>query len=146
MDRPISAVLAEKQDSDRVHAVAPDTTVEDAVRQMNEHRIGSVAVMDGPRLVGIFTERDVLVRVVAAKRDAATTRVADVMSAPVKSIKADTTVRDTMRVMTGSRLRHLPVLDGGKVVGLVSIGDLTKWLVRDQQVHIDDLERYITTG
>jgi len=146
MDRPIRAILDEKERHGWVASTTPDATVAAAVQQMNSHRIGSLLVMHYDTVAGIFTERDVLVRVVSAGRDPATTRVRDVMSTNVVSVAGSTTVREAMSLMTNNRWRHLPVIEDGKVIGMVSIGDITWWLVNYQQSHIEDLERYITSG
>ena len=103
-------------------------SVADAVAEMNRHRVGSVLVLDGGRLVGIFTERDVLRRVVGATVDPKRTLVADVMTAGVITISPDVTIEDTMVLFTEKRCRHLPVVDNGKLVGTISIGDVTRWM------------------
>jgi CBS domain-containing protein len=123
--------------------VAPATSILEAIGRMNQRRIGSVLVMDGDRLAGIFTERDVLTRVVTARLDPAKTPVAEVMTRQPLTIKPTMTVREAMVVVTDSRRRHLPVVEGGKVLGMVSSGDLMRWIVRDQQREIDDLTDYV---
>ena len=146
MDK-VASVLALK--GRHVEVVSADATVLEAVARMNERRIGSVLVattyrpgeMYGP--VGIFTERDVLVRVVARALDPATTCVRDVMTPEPVTIRSETTVAEAMRIITDRRCRHLPVVDDTGLCGLISIGDLTKWLVRDQQQTIDDLNGYL---
>lgn len=143
MDQPVSRVLEEKQPRGEVAAISPSATVAVAVRRMNERGIGSLIVMEGERLIGIFTERDVLVRLVDAGQEAARVTVREVMSAEVVTIEPDTTVEQAMRLMTDRRCRHLPVVDDARVVGMISIGDLTRWLVLDQQNKIQDLEGYI---
>lgn len=143
MDQPASRVLEGKQRGGEIEAVSPGESVAAAVRQMNQRGIGSVLVMEGDRLIGIFTERDVLIRVVDAGRDAREVVVRDVMTAQVLTIEPDTTVEEAMRLMTEHRCRHLPVVEDGHVVGLISIGDVTRWLVSDQQNKIQDLEGYI---
>ena len=135
-------VLAEKGGT--VHSVPPDATVLDAVREMNRLRVGCVVVMEGDRLVGIFTERDVLTRVVDGGRDPASTPVAEVMSREVVCVGPEITVQQAMAVITEKRCRHLPVMEGDRLVGLVSIGDLTRWVTRHQRFHIQDLVNYIT--
>lgn len=125
---------------ERLDAEAP---VSAAVVLMNLRNIGSIVVFDGPHLVGILTERDVLVRVVGERRDPAALRVGDVMTTAVITVALDATVEEAMAVMTASRCRHLPVMDGGRVVGLVSQGDLTSWVIRDQERAIVDLTDYI---
>lgn len=143
MDQPVSRVLADKQRGEEIESISPDGSVALAVRRMNELGIGSLLVMDGDRLIGIFTERDVLVRVVGAARDPAQTVVSEVMTVQILTIEPDTTVEEAMRLMTERRCRHLPVLEDDQVVGLISIGDLTRWMVVDQQNKIQDLEGYI---
>jgi CBS domain-containing protein len=141
MNDPVAKLLEQK--TDRVEAVTPQTSVGEAVARMNERRIGSVLVMDGDRLVGIFTERDVLTRVVPQQLDARRTPVGEVMSRNPVSIAPTRTVQEAMMVMTDTRHRHLPVVEGGQVIGMVSIGDLTRWVVRDQERAIEDLTDYV---
>ena len=146
MDK-VAHVLAHK--GRHVETVGPEATVLEAVVRMNERRIGSVLVADtyAPgrpyRPIGIFTERDVLVRVISQGRDPATTRVGEVMTENPVTVHASTSVVDAMRLVTDKRCRHLPVLDDAGLCGLISIGDLTKWVVRDQQRTIDDLHDYL---
>ncbi|MBC7978378.1 MAG: CBS domain-containing protein [Myxococcales bacterium] len=142
MSDPIARVL-EHKGSD-VEAIAPDTLVITAVQRMNAKKIGALLVIDKGRPVGIFTERDVLVRVVAAGLDPKTTPVNEVMTRNPVVVRADVTVHEAMFVITQRRCRHLPVLDDNGVCGLISIGDLTSWLVRDQQRTIEDLHDYMT--
>jgi CBS domain-containing protein len=148
MDQPVTRVLAEKPRRGEVASISPEATVAEAVRQMNEMHIGALLVVDDQEhhisIEGIFTERDVLVRVVAAGLDPRTTRVRQVMTPRVLVVRPDTTVEEAMRLMTERRFRHVPVVEGRRVIGLVSIGDLTRWVVRDQQYRIQDLEVYIT--
>lgn len=114
-----------------------------AVRQMHGRHVGSVLVEEAGALVGILTERDVVSRVVVPDRDAALTVVRDVMTPDLVVIDPQVTVADAMVMMTASRCRHLPVVDHGRLCGLVSVGDLTAWLVREQQLVIDNLHDYI---
>jgi len=111
---------------------------------MNDKKIGATVVMDGERLVGMFTERDVLTRVVPTGRDANKTAVREVMSTNLVVIKPTLTVEEAMQVITEKRRRHLPVLDGRQLVGLISIGDLTRWLVREHENEIETLLEYIS--
>jgi CBS domain-containing protein len=142
-DEPVTKLLDLKGD-EALEAVTPQTSIMDAIRRMNERRIGSVLVMDGDRLAGIFTERDVLTRVVPRRLDPTKTPVGEVMTRQPVIIPPTTTVQEAMMVVTDTRRRHLPVIgDGGKVLGMVSIGDLTRWVVRDQQRTIDDLFDYV---
>lgn len=117
----------------QVMCIGEEATVLEAAQRMNEHRIGALVVARGDKVVGIFTERDVLNRIVAAQRDPAKTKVADVMSTPV-AVCAPSTTRDECRsVMRYRRLRHLPVVDDTKLVGMISIGDLNDAVEADQQ-------------
>jgi CBS domain-containing protein len=141
MSDPVAKVLEEK--GERVETVTAQTPIGEAIARMNARRIGSVVVMDGERLVGIFTERDVLTRVVPQHIDPRHTAVAEVMSRQPTTISPTWTVQEAMVVITESRHRHLPVLQAGRLVGMVSIGDLTRWIVRDQQRTIDDLTDYV---
>jgi CBS domain-containing protein len=136
------AVLAHK--GTKVHCVAPDATVLVAVRKMNEERIGALLVCEGDDVLGIFTERDILCRIVDSTRDPATTSVAEVMTDELVAVAPDTLVEEAMAVITAKRCRHLPVIEDGNLVGLVSIGDLTSWVSRHQEVHIQDLVNFIT--
>ncbi len=141
MDTKIRAIVDSK--GGRVLSIDGGAVVRDAVAIMNEHLIGSLLVLDGPRLIGIFTERDVLVRVVGDGRDPATVRVGEVMTRQIMVVEPDTTVQQAMSLMTTRRCRHLPVLEDGRVVGLISIGDLTRWVIRDQLRSIEDLTDFI---
>jgi CBS domain-containing protein len=141
MNDPISSIL-EHKGSDVV-TVAPDATVLGAVQRMNERRIGALLVTDGGRPVGIFTERDVLVRVVAAGLDPGGTLVREVMTQNPVVVNSNVTVGQAMMIITERRCRHLPVIDGARLRGLISIGDLTSWVVRHQQRMIDDLHDYM---
>jgi CBS domain-containing protein len=141
MNEAVARLLEQK--TERVETVTPQTTIGEAITAMNQRRIGSILVMDGERLVGIFTERDVLTRVVPQGLDPRRTPVGEVMTRNPVTITPTRTVQEAMMIMTDSRKRHLPVLQGGKVVGVVSIGDVTRWLVRDQQRTIEDLTDYV---
>ena len=141
MNEAVARLLEQK--TERVETVTPQTTIGEAITAMNQRNIGSILVMDGERLVGIFTERDVLTRVVPQGLDPRRTPVGEVMTRNPVTITPTRTVQEAMMIMTDSRKRHLPVLQGGKVVGVVSIGDVTRWLVRDQQRTIEDLTDYV---
>jgi CBS domain-containing protein len=131
----------------QIASVKPTDTVLAAVEQMNQRRIGAVVVMAGAeeiaRPLGIFTERDVLTRVIARGLPAEGTLIEEVMTRELHTIAIQATVLDAMMRMTDRRCRHLPVMDGEVLVGVVSIGDLTSWVVRDQQRTIDELHDYM---
>lgn len=142
MDNPVRAILDHKGTA--VETTTASTSVAEAVRAMNRARIGCLVVVDGDRPLGIFTERDVLTRVVDGGLDPEATPVAEVMTRDLVAIRPETTVHQAMAVMTERRCRHLPVVDGGRLAGMVSIGDVTRWNVRDQRHTIEDLVSYIT--
>src|SRR5450759_2718881 len=138
MNTPISALLERK--GSVVHSVAPTLSIFDAIAEMNRHRIGAIVVRDGGRLVGIFTERDVLRRVVGAGLDPRGALVADVMTSGLITIAPDTTVEQTMNIFTEKRCRHLPVLSGGQLLGLISIGDVTRWMAETHRAEAEHLK------
>ncbi len=138
----VRAVLADK--GRQVYTVSAKTTVREAVRVMNQNGVGALLVVDGERPVGMFSERDVLRRIVDAGRDPNTTRVAEVMTGNPVVVEPSTTVEQAMGIMTQRRCRHLPVVEAGRVTGMVSIGDLTRWVSLNQETHIQHLVDYIT--
>lgn len=138
----LSAVLAEK--GRHVYTISPDATVQVAVHTMNEYGVGALLVMEGGQPVGMFTERDVLRRVVELAQDPSATHVADVMTTTLATADPATRVEDAMTMMTNNRFRHLPILEANKLVGLVSIGDLMRWVSMNQEAHIQHLTDYIT--
>ena len=144
MKTPLSTLLAHKAGGNVTHSIAPGITVAAAVDILNQAKVGSVLVMDKGRLVGIFTERDVLRRVVGARRDPAATLVADVMTRELAVMKPGATVQDAMRVISERRIRPIPVVEDGKVLGVVSQGDLNHWLVRNQEAEVAQLVEFVT--
>ncbi len=138
----VSNVLGEK--GRQVYTVSRTATVAEAVREMNDKGIGALLVMDADRIAGIFTERDVLRRVVDADRDPALTKVAAVMTRNPTTILLTTHVREAMNLMTDRRFRHLPVIQDGTVVGMLSIGDIMRWLTMQQEDEIRQMSAYIT--
>ncbi|MBI2813185.1 MAG: CBS domain-containing protein [Opitutae bacterium] len=129
-----------------LHAVPVTVTVFEAVEAMNRHRIGAMLVMDGARLAGIFTERDVLTRVIAASLDPKTTPVSKVMSADVITIAPEATVQQVMDIFAEKRCRHLPVIQNDKLVGLISIGDVSRWVANAHRAEAESLRQYIAGG
>jgi CBS domain-containing protein len=123
--------------------VAPDATVYEAIQQMSEKNVGALAVIRGDQLVGIVSERDYARKVILKDRSSRDTPVAEIMTPSVVTVAPDASVDDCMRLCTDGRLRHLPVLDGGRVVGMVSIGDLVKATISEQKETINQLESYI---
>lgn len=125
-------------------SVGPDDSVLDAIRSMAERGIGALLVMDGDNLAGMITERDYARKIVLEGRKSSQTRVREVMTGEVTTISPDRTAADGLAVMTDGRFRHLPVVADGRVIGVVSIGDLVKAVIADQQMLIEQLERYVT--
>ncbi|HXG45665.1 MAG TPA: CBS domain-containing protein [Gemmatimonadales bacterium] len=127
----------------RVISIRPDATVLEAALLMNESGIGGLVVLDGGTLAGVVTERDMMRRVIAQRRDPATTEVRAVMTSPVVTCAPGTTVEEAAAVMTNRRIRHLPVQEGGRLVGLITIGDLLAFQVAEQQATIQYMSSYI---
>ena len=128
---------------DKVHSVGPEDTVYDAIRRMADESIGSLVVMEGGKIVGIITERDYARNVVLKGRASPTTRVRDIMEPRVLYAQPDQSVEECMAIMTDKRIRHLPVFEQEKLIGLVSIGDLVKSIISDQKFIIEQLEHFI---
>lgn len=126
-----------------VAAVHPAVPVSDAVTLMHELAVGSVLAVDGGTLRGIFTERDVIGRVLVPARDPSTTPLYEVMTTEVRCAGLDTSVDHAMLMMTHGRHRHLPVEEAGLILGLVSIGDLVKWVARDLEQYVLDLSTFV---
>lgn len=137
----IAAILKEKGPA--VHQLPPSATVMQAVESMCAAKVGSVLVVHDQRPVGIFTERDLMTRVILARRDPSSTILQEVMSTDVICVEEDTSTAAAMALMTERRIRHLPVVNGGKVVGLVSIGDLVRQQTSQQSYEIRMLTNYI---
>ncbi len=137
MSSTLSQVLDFKGSS--VATAKPEVTVAEAVGQMHKQKIGALVVERDGAVAGIFTERDVLFRVVDGGLDPAKTAVSEVMTPDPRCVSPSTTVEEAMREVTELRARHLPVLDNGKLIGLVSNGDLTRWVVTEQKEEIRDL-------
>jgi len=132
--------------SPEVHAVAPDAAVIDAIRLMAEKGIGAVLVMDGPRLVGILSERDYARKIVLRDRSSRDTAVAEIMTAQVVTVAPGEQVEHCLQLVTDYRIRHLPVVEGAQVLGVISIGDLVKSVIDAQRRELDQLQQYIVAG
>ncbi|MCB1588148.1 MAG: CBS domain-containing protein [Xanthomonadales bacterium] len=134
--------LLERKGND-IYSVSPDSTMFQAITEMAERGVGALLVMEGERMVGVISERDYARKVVLKGRASKETPVRDVMTATVISTDEQATVDRCMRLMTDHRIRHLPVLRGDQVVGMLSIGDLVKAIISDQQFQIEQLSNYI---
>ncbi|WP_454829322.1 CBS domain-containing protein [Pseudoxanthomonas wuyuanensis] len=141
--RTVSQLLGGK--SPEVFAVSPDDSVLTAIKLMAEKGVGAVLAMQGAQLAGIVSERDYARKIVLHGRSSANTPVRDIMTARVVTVGLNDTVDRCMQVVTENRIRHLPVVESGKVVGVISIGDLVKAVIEDQQVELDQLQRYIAS-
>ena len=138
----VSDILGQK--GGHVHSVDADASVHDAIAKMVEHNVGALVVRSGQSFVGIFTERDHLRRVTLDDRPPRSTKVRDVMTPKVICVTPDELLQGCLNIMTQERIRHLPVVDGGAVIGMISIGDLVKHLSQQHEVEIRYLTEYIT--
>lgn len=137
------AELLQSKGNASVYTISPEQTVLEAVALMAEKGIGALLVTEGSDVVGIITERDYARKVILLERSSQATPVSDIMTAAVMYVHPNQTSSECMKLMTEKRLRHLPVLENGKLLGLLSIGDLVKGVISDQQETIDQLEQYI---
>ena len=132
-----------KRKGSQVFSIGPDVTVYEALEKLAHEDIGALVVMQDTELVGIFSERDYVRKVILKGRSSKEMQVFEIMSSPVETVNLTTTVDECMYCMTNNRCRHLPVLDGGRVVGVVSIGDLVNWIMTVQDLTINQLQDYI---
>ena len=130
----------------RIWSVSPSATVYEALELMATQNIGAVLVIEGDQTVGIFTERDYARKVVLKGKSSKTATVGEMMTTEVLYVNPDDTIENCMALMTEKRARHLPVLENGKLAGVVSIGDVVKAIISDREFMIRELERYITGG
>ena len=140
----IDAILARK--GREIWSIAADATVYDAIALMAEKRIGAVLVVSDTTLVGILSERDYARKVILQGRSSKDTRVGEIMTPSLVTVSPDYTIEACMRIMTQNRIRHLPVIARGQLVGVVSIGDLVNAVIADQADTIDQLQTYISHG
>ena len=128
-----------------VLSVTPDTLVQEAVRVMEENKVGALLVMEKEKLVGLLSERDCAFKVILENHSATENDVSQFMSKNILCVQPQQTVEEGMALMTDKRIRHLPVIEGDRIAGIVSIGDLVKAIITDQQFVIEQLEHYVTS-
>lgn len=138
----ISAILREKGGA--IHSISPDATVYDAIETMAARNIGALLVMNGDRLLGIVSERDYTRKIALKGKQSKQTPVSEIMFTPVISVGDDASVEECMELMTKHRIRHLPVIAGERVAGVVSIGDLINWIIKTQREVLNSMEDFIT--
>jgi CBS domain-containing protein len=141
MNTTIATLLEQKDGA--VFTIPSTVTVAEAVQEMNAHKVGSVLVMNGLRLAGIFTERDVLRRVVGADIDPRLTPITKVMTSEVLTIEPTATVQEVMDIFANRRCRHLPVMIDDQLLGVISIGDVSRWVANSHRVEAESLRQYI---
>ncbi|MFI5294769.1 MAG: CBS domain-containing protein [Thermodesulfovibrionales bacterium] len=129
-----------------VWRISPQATAYDALQMMADKDIGALLVVVGEEIVGVFSERDYARKVILKGRSSKATSVGELMNSPVFYIEPDKTIEECMALMTAKRMRHLPVLDHGRLLGMISIGDVVNALITEQKITISDLESYITGG
>ena len=139
------SVLLDRKDS-TIQSVTPTMTIADAVQVMNDKKVSSVLVLDEGKLLGIFTERDVLRRVVGDSLDPTKVTIREVMSTGINTVTKLTTIEEALEIFTQKVCRHLPVLEGEQVVGMISTGDLSRWLADVHRAEAEQLKDYISGG
>src|SRR6516164_334692 len=137
----VSGILAQKKAS-TVWSIGPNAMVFDAIRLMDEKNVGALPVLDSGTLVGIVSERDYTRKIIVKGRSSKDTPVSDIMTKELLTVKPSNSVTECMRIMTEKRVRHLPIVEGTKLVGILSIGDVVNWLMSALKEMIDNLERY----
>jgi CBS domain-containing protein len=139
----VSTILAKKKAS-TVWSIAPNAMVFDAIQLMDDKNVGALPVLHDGTLVGIVSERDYTRKVILKGRSSKKTPVSDIMTGQLLTVDPSQSITECMRIMTEKRVRHLPVLEGTKLVGMLSMGDVVNWLISAQTATIDNLERYVT--
>jgi CBS domain-containing protein len=141
---PTAADVLRAKSSQHTYHVSPDTTVFEAIGLMSDKGIGAVIVMQGDQLVGMFSERDYTRKIALMDRSSRTTLVSEIMTTMLTTVEPSTSIEQCLSLMTDKHIRHLPLLKEGKLVGMLSIGDLVKTMIAEQQKMIDQLQSYIS--
>ena len=139
---PIRTLLGRK--GGQVWSIKPEATVYDAIEMLANRGVGALVVLDGDQLAGVISERDYARKVILKGKSSKDTRVNEIMTRDVVTVSPEDTVEHCMEVMTEKRIRHLPIVEGGKVVNVISIGDVVKWTISAQEEAIQQLENYVT--
>lgn len=139
---PVGSILDRK--GHQLWSINAGATVYDAIALMAEKNVGALPVMEGTKLLGMISERDYTRKVILHGRVSRETRVVDIMTSDVITVAPGDSVEDCLEIMTKNHIRHLPVIESGDLVGIVSIGDLVNWIILAQAGRIDDLQRYVT--
>jgi CBS domain-containing protein len=146
MEIPTAAKTLLEDKGREVWTIAPDVTVYEAIKTMSEKNVGALPVVEGTKLVGMISERDYMSKVVLKGKSSKETPVRDIMTCKVVTVGPDHNVSKCMEIVTENHIRHLPVMDGDELLGIVSIGDLVRWIIATQKMTIEQLEAYIAGG
>jgi CBS domain-containing protein len=146
MEIPTAAKTLLEHKGREVWTIAPDVTVYEAIKTMSEKNVGALPVVEGSKLVGMISERDYMSKVVLKGKSSKETPVRDIMTCKVVTVGPDHNVSKCMEIVTENHIRHLPVMDGDELLGIVSIGDLVRWIIATQKMTIEQLEAYIAGG
>ncbi|MCB1275240.1 CBS domain-containing protein [Prosthecobacter sp.] len=146
MEIPTAAKTLLEHKGREVWTIGPDVTVFEAIKMMADKNVGALPVMDGTKLVGMISERDYMSKVVLKGKSSKETPVKDIMTCKVVTVGPDHNVSKCMEIVTEHHIRHLPVMDGDELLGIVSIGDLVRWIIATQKMTIEQLEAYIAGG
>lgn len=141
---PTAADVLRAKNSNETYQVTPDTSVYDAIRLMSDKGIGALMVMQSNELVGMFSERDYTRKIALMDRSSRTTPVSDIMSTTLTTVTPTTSIDECLSLMTDKHIRHLPIMQDGELIGMLSIGDLVKTMIAEQQKMIEQLQSYIT--
>lgn len=142
-DNGIVAAILDQKGRD-VFTIGPDNTVYEAIERLAERNIGALLVMEGDRLLGVFSERDYTRKVALQGRNSKETRVEEIITGRLVTVSPTTPVRECLRLMAEHRVRHLPVMTGDEVAGVISVGDLVNWIIHSQRAQIEQMHHYIT--